>query len=118
MWYYTRVFDKPAVHTALRNFKAAIDAYNAHHASDGIEHDSRTGYGTSPLSLTEASLRWLMHHSALKGELGNAVILGAKRDDQLRGNVALCRKRPLPDTLTRAIEKMWEEVKDVIDERW
>ena len=118
MWYYTKVFDKPEIHNALRKFKAAVDAYNTQPTNGALEADAPAGHEESPISLTEASLRWLMHHSALKGELGDAMILGAKREDQLRGNVAFCRKKPLPDVLVRAIEEMWEEAKDFVDEKW
>ena len=43
------------------------------------------------MSLSEVCLRWLVHHSALGS--GDAVILGAKRMNQLEKNVVDCRKR-------------------------
>jgi len=63
---------------------------------------------------TEASLRWIMHHSVL-GE-GDGIILGATRIDQLKGNVEMCKKGPLDEELVNAVEELWEAVKD--DTRW
>jgi aflatoxin B1 aldehyde reductase len=90
--YYTNTFDKPEIHAALRRLHTVCQE---HH-----------------LSLTEVSLRWLMHHSALKE--GDAIILGAKTLQQLEGNVAGCRKPPLPNELVKAVEQMWEDTKDVV----
>ena len=101
---YTRIFNRPEVHDALRRFKAAVD-----------EHNATADAGRKEASLTEVSLRLLMHHSALKGELGDAIIFGAKSEEQVRGNVELCRKEPLPEALVRAGERMWEDVKDVME---
>ena len=58
-----------------------------------------------------------MHHSVLTA--GDAVILGAKRVEQLESNVAECRKGPLDAEMLRAVEEMWEEVcGDVVVEAW
>ena len=88
MAYYPKTFDKPAMHNALRQLNKSCEAYS--------------------VSLTEVSLRWLMHHSALGP--GDGVILGAKRVEQLEANVCDCRKEPLPEDLRKAVESMWEEV--------
>lgn len=81
-------FDKPVVHEALKTFYAACEKQG--------------------LTSTEASLRWIMHHSQL-GD-GDAIILGATRVDQLRGNVEACRKGPLPEEIVAAAEEMWKSV--------
>lgn len=58
-----------------------------------------------------------MHHSALRAD--DAVILGAKRVEQLESNVADCRKGPLNAEIVKAVEEMWEEVcGDVVVEAW
>ena len=99
------MFHQPYVHDALRKFKAVLDEVNAKS-------------GAEPISLTEATLRLVMHHSELDGALGDGVILGAKREDQLKGNVEMCRKGPLPEALVKAADEMWEDVKVVMDDRW
>ena len=109
MAYYNRVFDKPIIHEALKKLQSVLDKDNA---------STNPGSDIHPISLTEASLRWLMHHSALRQENGDGIILGAKRVDQLRSNVDCCRKGPLPDVIIQGMEAMWNDVKGVIDESW
>lgn len=95
MSYYPDTFEKPVMHDAIRRLHAACEA-------------------TSPrLSLQEASLRWLMYHSAL--EEGDAFIIGAKRIDQLEENVADIRRGPLPQSVLEAVEYMWRLVDDGSD---
>ena len=108
MTYYTAIYGRPVVEAAFRKFKDRLDHYNAQR----VESRSGPDNEHTPISLTEASLRWLLHHSALKQELGDGAILGAKREEQLKGNVDFCRKGPLPDAVLSAIEEMWEEVKE------
>ena len=89
---YPKLFDTPPMHEAMKLLKAACDA-------------------ASPLiSLQEASLRWLMHHSALRE--GDAIIVGAKRVDQLEANVADARKGPLPQAVVDVFDKIHEILAD------
>jgi len=90
---YPATFDKPSVHAAVRKFCKVCD--------------------DKGMSSTEASLRWIMHHSVL-GE-GDGIILGASRIDQLKGNVELCKKGPLDEELVKAVEELGEAVKDDTD---
>lgn len=62
------------------------------------------------MNTAEASLRWLMHHSFLGA--GDGIILGATKVHQLKGNVEFCRKGPLQDELVKAVDDLWEAVKD------
>ena len=66
------------------------------------------------ISVPEASLRWLDHHSALGPEDG--LILGATKISQLEQNVADIEKGPLREELVGMFEKVWEMVKDVSPE--
>ena len=67
------------------------------------------------VGLAEASMRWVMHHSALGAE--DAVILGASRLEQLRSNVADARKGPLPAELLASFEAAWKKVEKAGTER-
>ncbi|KAI5478104.1 Aflatoxin B1 aldehyde reductase member 2 [Pseudohyphozyma bogoriensis] len=60
----------------------------------------------------ELALRWLAHHSALKAELGDAIILGASSNKQLEETVASLRGGPLDDKLVDGFEQMWDVAKD------
>ncbi len=72
---YSQLFEQPSFHDAIRELKTACDA------------------ASPPISLQEASLRWILNHSALRE--GDAIILGAKRIDQLEKNVEEARNGPL-----------------------
>lgn len=89
---YPAIYNQDQVHTAVRR------AYNVL-----SEHG---------ISLTEAGLRWLMHHSALAE--GGGIILGATKIKQLQGNVGMCRKGPMKGEVLSAMEDMWESVQGTI----
>lgn len=57
------------------------------------------------VDLPQASLRWLMFHSALRG--GDGFILGATNPEQVRENLESLRQneRPLPEPLVRAFDE-------------
>lgn len=63
------------------------------------------------LTLLEASLRWLKHHSALGSNDG--FIVGASSNAQLEASLTGSQAGPLDEELVRAFEDMWEEVKGV-----
>ncbi|KAJ7821009.1 NADP-dependent oxidoreductase domain-containing protein [Mycena olivaceomarginata] len=79
------------------NFKA-LDLLRAAIAPHGITE-------------SEAALRWLAHHSALKKELGDAVILGASGKKHLEENLEALDKGPLPEDVVAALEAGWEETR-------
>ncbi len=83
------------MHNAIRSLKAACDA------------------ASPPVTLTEAALRWVVHHSAL-GD-GDAIIVGAKRVDQLQSNVEDISHGPLPAGLVAAVEGLWGQIKATQD---
>lgn len=90
---YPKLYDQPVVHDALRK---AIKGCEAH----GI-------------SITEASVRWLMHHSALKGE--DALIIGATKEQQIKSNVEQARRGPLPEEVVVVMETLWEDVRNWVE---
>ncbi|KAJ7657329.1 NADP-dependent oxidoreductase domain-containing protein [Mycena polygramma] len=110
---YTRdhVFDGPdrfnpagpaAAHQRARywndaNFKA-LDILRAAIAPHGLTE-------------SEATLRWLAHHSVLKKELGDAVIVGAGGKKHFEENLGALDKGPLPDDVVAALEAGWEETR-------
>lgn len=60
------------------------------------------------ISPAEASYRWLMHHSMLREERGDGIIMGASGMSHLRQNLEAARKGPLPGEITDAFERAWE----------
>jgi hypothetical protein len=69
------MFDKPSMHSAVKKLQAVIKPQG--------------------ITLTEASLRWLVYHSALRE--GDGVTLGASKMSHLEDNTKDIAKGPLPD---------------------
>jgi len=65
------------------------------------------------ISTAEAALRWVNHHSLLKKEKGDAIIVGASSAAQLEENLTALEKGPLPEELVKAFDQGWEIVKPV-----
>lgn len=65
------------------------------------------------MSLGEAALRWSSHHSAMKRECGDAVVIGASSATQLEENLRCLEGGPLPEDVVEAFQKAWTIVKGV-----
>jgi len=57
---------------------------------------------------TEASLRWLMHHSQLSGEREDGLILGGSTFSHMEENLKSALRGPLPETVVAALEEAWQ----------
>ena len=62
------------------------------------------------LGMTEASLRWIYHHSALGRE--DSVILGGSGLSHVKKNLAALKDGPLDDKLVEVFDDVWEMVKE------
>ncbi|GBG31774.1 Adenylate kinase [Hondaea fermentalgiana] len=60
------------------------------------------------IAMTSASIRWLMHHSALRGGLNDGIILGASSLGHLETNLAAADEGPLPKAVVAAFNQAWE----------
>ena len=56
------------------------------------------------ISTLEAAVRWTQHHSAVDGALGDAVLIGVSRIEQLEPIMAASQNGPLPDPVVEAFE--------------
>lgn len=63
------------------------------------------------LTESECGLRWLAHHSELKKELGDAVIVGASSTKHLEENLAALDKGPLPEEVVQALDAGWARMR-------
>ncbi|KAI1174850.1 aldo/keto reductase [Nemania sp. FL0916] len=59
------------------------------------------------LSVAEMALRWLVHHSALRQELSDAIIMGAGSVKNLENNLTDLEKGPLPEEAVKALDDAW-----------
>ncbi|KAI9337109.1 putative aldehyde reductase [Zopfochytrium polystomum] len=55
---------------------------------------------------------WIVYHSALRAELGDAVILGARTLEQLQGTIDGLRAGPLPEAVAQRVDAIWEQLKE------
>ena len=110
---------KPTEDGRFANNKSA-DMYLARYwkqpifdAIDRIKATLRDKYGEGQgaVSLTDASLRWMMHHSQLKGEHGDAVILGASKLEHVTQNLKGIVGGPLDDAVVKAFDDAWQQCK-------
>lgn len=60
-----------------------------------------------------AALRWIIHHSHLRPEHGDSIILGASTLEQLSDNTDIAESGPLPDHVVEAIEDVWPTLRSV-----
>ena len=60
------------------------------------------------LTEAECALRWMAHHSMLKSEYGDAIIVGTSSVKQLEENSEDFEKGPLPEDILKALAQGWE----------
>lgn len=89
--HYRPMYDKPLMHSAMKELHAFLEPRG--------------------IPAAEASLRWMVHHSAL--EDGDGMIIGATRLAQIKSNAEMIAKGPLDKDVVEMFEKSWEKVKAV-----
>lgn len=62
------------------------------------------------LSLVEIATRWIYHHSELKAQFGDAVIIGASKAYQIENSLEFARKGPLPKEIGDVLEQIWKDI--------
>jgi len=62
------------------------------------------------LTISEVALRWLAHHSQLKREYGDAIIIGGRRPAAIHSVLDDLDKPALPADVLATIDKVWELV--------
>ncbi|TDL17032.1 Aldo/keto reductase [Rickenella mellea] len=70
------------------------------------------------LTMAETALRWVNHHSSMKREFGDAIIIGASSVKHIHENLIDLEKGPLPEEVVKAIEEAWEVVKGNVTKYW
>jgi len=63
------------------------------------------------LALAEVALRWMTHHSLLRKDHGDAILIGASSVRHIEQNLLDFEKGPLPDDMVKALDEAWEMVK-------
>lgn len=57
--------------------------------------------------MPEASLRWMFHHSLLRGDVGDGIIIGASSVGQLEQNLSAFTRGDLPADIVKAFDDAW-----------
>ncbi|CAK5275984.1 unnamed protein product [Mycena citricolor] len=65
------------------------------------------------LTMIEVALRWTMHHSLMKREFGDAVLIGASSMAHIKQNLADFEKGALPEDVVEALDEAWAGVKGI-----
>ncbi|EPQ51526.1 Aldo/keto reductase [Gloeophyllum trabeum ATCC 11539] len=63
------------------------------------------------LTMAEIALRWVSHHSLMKREYGDSIIIGASSVKHIEQNLDDLEKGPLPEDVVQAVDEAWELVK-------
>jgi aflatoxin B1 aldehyde reductase len=59
------------------------------------------------MTMNEIALRWCVHHSVLREELGDRIIFSASSLDHVEQNLVDFEKGPLPEDVVKALDKVW-----------
>jgi aflatoxin B1 aldehyde reductase len=71
------------------------------------------------LTLIETAFRWLVHHSKLNITDGNdGIIIGVSSLTQLKQNLELLEKGPLPEEVVKALDEAWLVAKSTTAPYW
>ncbi|TIC22549.1 aldo/keto reductase [Wallemia mellicola] len=70
------------------------------------------------LTTIEIALRWIAHHSQLKAEHGDAVIIGASKLEQLEENLNALNGAALPEEVVSVVDALWEVIKPTASPYW
>ncbi|KAJ7743266.1 Aldo/keto reductase [Mycena maculata] len=63
------------------------------------------------LTLAEVALRWISHHSLMRREHGDSVLIGASSLNHIEQNLLDLEKGPLPDDVVKVLDEAWLSVK-------
>ncbi|KAG6823186.1 hypothetical protein H0H92_011108, partial [Tricholoma furcatifolium] len=68
--------------------------------------------------IPEIALRWISHHSLLKREHGDSVLIGASSLKHIEQNLLDLEKGPLPDDVVKALDEAWVVAKPYSSIYW
>ncbi|XP_029007999.1 aflatoxin B1 aldehyde reductase member 3 [Betta splendens] len=79
-------------------------------AIDVVLKALETVYGSEKPTMSSAAMRWLYHHSQLKADLGDGVIIGMSSMAHLQQNLAAAEEGPLDERVVAAFNEAWNLV--------
>ncbi|XP_030633449.1 aflatoxin B1 aldehyde reductase member 3 isoform X3 [Chanos chanos] len=79
-------------------------------AIDVVQKALENSYGSEKPTLTSAAIRWMYHHSQLKGDIGDGVIIGMSTMEQLSENLTAAEEGALKPGVVEAFKEAWDLV--------
>lgn len=70
------------------------------------------------LTEAECALRWMTHHSQMKREHGDSIIIGASSTKHIEQNLVDLEKDALPEEVVKALDQGWEGCKAISGKYW
>ncbi|KAJ3037658.1 hypothetical protein HK097_003456 [Rhizophlyctis rosea] len=84
--------------------------YNRPKVLEGLQEWSAIAEAAG-IPRAELAYRFVAYHSAVRAELGDAVIIGASKIEQLEQTVKGFKNGPLPKEVVERVDSIWEKVK-------
>lgn len=92
------------------NMPYYMDRYWKQSFFDALDSVS-TECTANDIALTSAAIRWVRHHSKLKDEFNDGIILGASSMGHFEANLSCAQDGPLPASIVDAFDRAWEITK-------
>ena len=70
------------------------------------------------LTESDCALRWMAHHSELKKDLGDGIIVGASSTRHLEENLQALDQGPLPQEVVDALDAGWAKIRGMPLKYW
>jgi aflatoxin B1 aldehyde reductase len=77
---------------------------------DAVNRIDTLGKSLGGITVREAALRWVFHHSPLRG--GDGVITGCTLIEQIEENAATIRRGPLPQEMCCLLDEIWASLEE------
>ena len=100
-------FEEAPAPGRFARLKSYRERYWKHSYFDAVEQ-IRKACETEGILMAEAAYRWLVNHSCMKDDMGDGILLGASKQEQLQQNLEASDKGPLPDCVLAAMDEAWE----------
>ncbi|XP_065907692.1 aflatoxin B1 aldehyde reductase member 2-like [Dysidea avara] len=75
---------------------------------DGIKESLASVYGSGKVSIANAAMRWMVHHSQLDPKYGDGIITGGSSLKHVNDNLDAFNDGPLDPSVVKAFDQAWQ----------
>jgi aflatoxin B1 aldehyde reductase member 3 len=90
--------------------KSYRDRYWKQNYFDAV-NEIKTVCDAEGIPMVEAAYRWLVNHSMMNASMGDSILLGASRIEQMKQNILATTKGKLPQSVINAMDIAWDIAK-------